>query len=82
MLFAHGGLAATWRTWGPSFQLPVPLQLLATVPSGKGEHCITSRWFAIPAGKKAAGAYALSIQGEPMQYVEDLMEDNGVHRGR
>lgn len=28
--------------------------------------------------KKAAGAYALSIQGEPPQYVEDLMEDNGI----
>ncbi len=30
------------------------------------------------AGKKAAGAYALAIQGDPPQYVEDLMEDHGV----
>jgi hypothetical protein len=61
---------------GPSFQLPFLLPLLVAVQG------IMSRCVLVSAGKKAAGAYALSIQGEPMQYVEDLMEDNGVHRGR
>ena len=63
-------------TWGPASQFPVLLPLLVAVQG------IVSRCVPIHAGKKAAGAYALSIQGEPMQYVEDLMEDNGVHQGR
>lgn len=79
-----------WRWRAVNLFANVEPQLLASFPAavagggapklyGQG---ILSCCVLVPAGKKAAGAYALSIQGEPMQYVEDLMEDNGVHRGR